>query len=99
MRGIPAILGTADPKLLINDVLDELLEKDSAENLNQKIDAIISRISCHGSIRSGKKLTGDEMNQLLREMEKVPYSAQCNHGRPTFVELKLEDIEKLFGRR
>ena len=69
------------------------------EVLNQKIDSIISRISCHSSIRSGKKLTGEEMNQLLREMEKVPYTAQCNHGRPTFVELKLEDVEKLFGRR
>ena len=99
VRGIPSILGNADPKLLVNDVLDELLEKGSVESISQKIDSIISRISCHGSIRSGKKLTGDEMNQLLRKMEKVPFSAQCNHGRPTFVELKLEDIEKLFGRR
>jgi DNA mismatch repair protein MutL len=66
--------------------------------LQARIDAILSRVACHGSIRSGRRMSAEEMNALLREMEATPHSGQCNHGRPTYVELKLSDIERLFGR-
>jgi len=66
--------------------------------VQEKIEAILSRVACHGSIRSGGRMRADEMNALLREMEATPHSGQCNHGRPTYVELKLSDIERLFGR-
>ena len=99
VRAVPAILGQVDVKLLISDILKELENNGSSKQLDKKIDQILSKISCHGSIRSGRVLNSEEMNNLLREMEKTPASAQCNHGRPTFIELKLTDIEKLFGRR
>ena len=67
--------------------------------LQARLDAILSRMACHGSIRSGRQMRAEEMNALLREMEATPHSGQCNHGRPTYVELKLADIERLFGRR
>ena len=69
------------------------------EQIQDKVEKILSRIACHGSIRSGRRMRGEEMNALLREMESTPHSGQCNHGRPTYVELKLSDIERLFGRR
>ena len=68
-------------------------------SLGRRLDQVCSSIACHGSVRAGRRLTVEEMNALLREMEATPHSGQCNHGRPTYVELKLEDIEKLFGRR
>jgi DNA mismatch repair protein MutL len=83
---------------LIRDILDELGDQGDSTTLQARIDAILSRMSCHGSIRSGRRMRPDEMNALLREMEATPHSGQCNHGRPTYVELKLKDIERLFGR-
>ena len=80
------------------DILDELTDQGDSTQLKSRIDAILSRVSCHGSIRSGRRMQADEMNALLREMEATPMSGQCNHGRPTYVELKLSDIERLFGR-
>jgi len=70
----------------------------SSQLVQEKIEAILSRVACHGSIRSGRWMRAEEMNALLREMETTPHSGQCNHGRPTYVELKLSDIERLFGR-
>ena len=99
VRETPAILGACDPAALVRDIADELADGGGSRSLQEKIEAILSRIACHGSVRSGRRLNGDEMNALLREMEATPHSGQCNHGRPTYVELKLADIEKLFGRR
>ena len=98
IRGVPSLLGLSDLKGLIVDIIDELVVSGQTASIDTRIDAIISRISCHGSIRSGRRLNAQEMNKLLRQMESTPFAAQCNHGRPTFVELKLSDIEKLFGR-
>ena len=98
VRSVPSLLGLGDIKNLINDLIEELLVLGHFESLERRVDAIISRISCHGSIRSGRVMNAQEMNQLLRQMEATPFSAQCNHGRPTFIELNLSDIEKLFGR-
>lgn len=99
VRAVPAILGQPDARALVADVLDELADLGTTASLQAKMDAILSRMSCHGSIRSGRSLHPAEMNALLREMEATPLSGQCNHGRPTYVELKLHDIERLFGRR
>jgi DNA mismatch repair protein MutL len=99
VRETPAILGTVSAKALLEDVLDELADLGHAQSLQAKIEAILSRMACHGSIRSGRQMRAEEMNALLREMEATPHSGQCNHGRPTYVELKLHDIERLFGRR
>jgi len=98
VRETPAILGTVDARALVLDILDELTDKDESNAVQARIEAILSRIACHGSIRSGRWMRGEEMNALLREMEQTPHSGQCNHGRPTYVELKLSDIERLFGR-
>ncbi|MEO1563084.1 MAG: DNA mismatch repair endonuclease MutL [Pseudomonadota bacterium] len=98
VQAIPAILGQPDPKALVADILDELLDQSTSTALTARIDAVLSRMACQGSVRSGRQMRGDEMNALLREMEATPYSGQCNHGRPTYVELKLSDIERLFGR-
>ena len=94
----PAILGEINAKAIIMDILDELADVGSTQSVQDKIEAILSRIACHGSIRSGRRMHAEEMNALLREMENTPHSGQCNHGRPTYVELKLTDIERLFGR-
>ena len=99
VRETPALLGVVNAENLIKDILDELNDSDRSEILKIKIDAILSRISCHGSIRSGRRLKIDEMNALLREMEITPHSGQCNHGRPTYVELSLSDVERMFGRK
>lgn len=99
VRATPAVLGLVDANALVNDILDELTDTGTADTLQSRIDAVLSRMACHGSIRSGRRMSGEEMNALLREMEATPRSGQCNHGRPTYVELKLHDIEKLFGRR
>ncbi len=99
VRETPAILGEVDARGLLRDILDELADLGEAQALKARIDAILSRMACHGSVRSGRRMRAEEMNALLREMEATPHSGQCNHGRPTYVELKLADIEKLFGRR
>lgn len=94
----PALLGRADVTGLICDLADGLADWGTAELVQQRLDAVIARMACHGSVRSGRHLRVDEMNALLREMEKTPHSGQCIHGRPTYVELKKADIERLFGR-
>ena len=99
LRETPAILGTVSAAALIRDVLDELADLGRSDMLQARIEAILSRMACHGSVRSGRHLRPDEMNALLREMEATPHSGQCNHGRPTYVELQLHDIERLFGRK
>jgi DNA mismatch repair protein MutL len=98
VRETPAILGTVSAAALLRDVLDELADTGHSQLVQAKIEAILSRMACHGSVRTGRQMRADEMNALLREMEETPHSGQCNHGRPTYVELKLSDIERLFGR-
>lgn len=98
VRETPAILGEVNAQRLIRDICDELTDQNNSQTVQNQIEAILSRVACHGSIRSGRRMQADEMNALLREMEATSYSGQCNHGRPTYVELKLADIEKLFGR-
>ncbi|WP_323783353.1 DNA mismatch repair endonuclease MutL [Leisingera sp.] len=98
VRETPAILGEVNAEAMIKDILDELSDQGESQLVQVKIEAILSRVACHGSIRSGRRMRGEEMNALLREMEATPHSGQCNHGRPTYVELKLADIERLFGR-
>jgi DNA mismatch repair protein MutL len=98
VRETPAILGEVNAEKLLRDVLDELADFGGSKLVQEKIEAILSRVACHGSIRSGRWMRAEEMNALLREMEETPHSGQCNHGRPTYVELKLADIERLFGR-
>ncbi len=99
VREVPAILGDADIQTLVRDLADELAELDEGLGLKERIDHVLATIACYGSVRSGRRLKAEEMNALLREMEATPHSGQCNHGRPTYVELKLSDIERLFGRR
>ena len=99
VRETPAILGTVSAAALLRDVLDELTDLGHSGQVQARMEAILSRMACHGSVRAGRRMRGDEMNALLREMEATPHSGQCNHGRPTYVELKLADIERLFGRR
>ena len=99
VREIPSILGDINIKNLVIDIVDELEEFGSSTVLEDKLGHICGTIACHSSVRSGRTLRIEEMNALLREMEATPHSGQCNHGRPTYVELKLSDIEKLFGRR
>ncbi len=98
IRGIPAVLGDICPKTLLIDLLDDLENFDSPESLENKIDKVFSSMACHGSVRSGRILKYEEMDTLLREMENTPNSDQCNHGRPTYLKLDLEKINKLFGR-
>ena len=98
VRETPAILGTINAEALLRDILDELDDTGDTLTVQSRIEAVLSRIACHGSIRSGRQMRAKEMNALLREMEATPHSGQCNHGRPTYVELKLSDIERLFGR-
>ena len=99
VREIPALISGADTKKLIKDLASEINEWGNAFSLTDKLHHICATIACHGSVRAGRKLNIEEMNRLLRDMEKTPHSGQCNHGRPTYVELKLKDIEKLFARR
>jgi DNA mismatch repair protein MutL len=99
VRELPAMLGDTDIKKLIRDLADDIAETNSALSLKERLEEIAGTLACHTSVRAGRRLTGEEMNALLREMEATPHSGQCNHGRPTYVELKLSDIERLFGRR
>jgi DNA mismatch repair protein MutL len=98
VRETPGLLGQADVDGLVRDIADGLAEWDSSEALGDRLDAIIARMACHGSVRAGRVLRVDEMNALLREMERTPHSGQCIHGRPTYVELKKSDLERMFGR-
>ena len=99
VREVPALLGQTDVRALINDLADDLVEMDNNLSLRERLEEVCSTMACHGSVRAGRQLNNEEMNALLREMEVTPHSGQCNHGRPTYVKLKLADIEKLFGRR
>ena len=99
VRETPALLGETDVRGLIRDIADDLAENGQALALKERLEDVCSTMACHGSVRAGRRLTATEMNALLREMEVTPHSGQCNHGRPTYVELKLADIERLFGRR
>lgn len=98
VRETPAILGEVNSDALLKDIADEIADTGTTQTVTDRIEAILSRMACHGSIRSGRRMTAPEMNALLREMEATPHSGQCNHGRPTYVSLKLADIERLFGR-
>ena len=99
VRETPALLGDTDVQGLIRDIADDLAEHGAALTLKERMAEVCGTMACHGSVRSGRILTAPEMNALLRQMEATPHSGQCNHGRPTYVELKLHDLEKLFGRR
>jgi DNA mismatch repair protein MutL len=99
VRETPALLGHIDAAGLLKDLVDDIAELGEAHALKERLEEVCSSMACRGSVRAGRRLTGEEMNALLRHMEATPFSGQCNHGRPTYVELKLADIEKLFGRR
>lgn len=99
VREVPALLGQSDVKSLVRDLAEELAELGDALSLKEKLEDVCGTMACHGSVRAGRSLSVEEMNALLRQMEATPHSGQCNHGRPTYVELKLADIERLFGRR
>ena len=98
VQTIPAILGQINVEKLVLDIVDELSDGGTIQSLNSKMETILSRVACHGSVRTGRRMQAAEMNALLREMESTPYSGQCNHGRPTYVSLSMTDIAKLFGR-
>jgi len=99
VRETPALLGEMNIQSLLRDLADDISEYDEALSLKEKFEHVCGTMACHGSVRAGRRLNGAEMNALLRQMEDTPHSGQCNHGRPTYVELKLADIERLFGRR
>lgn len=99
VRETPSMLGEIDVQQLIRDLADEIAEHDTSDGLKAILDHVAATMACHGSVRSGRRLKPDEMNALLRQMEDTPGSGTCNHGRPTYIELKLADIERLFGRR
>jgi DNA mismatch repair protein MutL len=99
VRETPALLGEADVKGLVKDLAADIAGEGQGLALKERLEAVCATMACHGSVRAGRRLAPEEMNALLRDMEATPYSGQCNHGRPTYVELKLNDIERLFGRR
>ena len=104
VREVPALIGDADVTGLVRDLASEIVNETGPATgtglaLKERLEEVCATMACHGSVRSGRRLTPEEMNALLREMEATPYSGQCNHGRPTYVELKLSDIERLFGRK
>jgi len=99
VREVPALIGQSEVKNLLQDLADELAELGHSVALKERLADICSTMACHGSVRAGRRLSPEEMDALLRQMESTPYAGQCNHGRPTYVELKLADIERLFGRR
>jgi len=98
VRALPGALAKADPQALLQDLADDLAQHGEALLLDEKIEHVLATMACHGSVRAGRVLSVAEMNALLREMERTPRSGQCNHGRPTWVKLSMEDVEKLFGR-
>lgn len=99
VRETPSMLGETNVQQLVRDLADEIADNDTVETLKERLDRIAATMACHGSVRSGRLLKAEEMNALLRQMEATPGSGTCNHGRPTYIELKLADIERLFGRR
>jgi DNA mismatch repair protein MutL len=99
VRETPSLLGEIDAGAMVRDLAEHMAEWDEALPLERRLMHVAATLSCHGSVRAGRRLKPEEMNALLREMEATPNSGQCNHGRPTYVELKLADIERLFGRR
>ena len=99
VRETPSLLGEVDVRGLLRDLAEHMAEWDDELPLERRLLHVSATMACHGSVRAGRRLKPDEMNALLREMEAVPNSGQCNHGRPTYVELKLSDIERLFGRK
>ena len=99
VREVPAVLGQTDVQGLIKDLADDVSELGEGLGLSERIEHVLATMACYGSVRSGRRLRSEEMNALLREMEATPHSGQCNHGRPTYVGLSLNDIERLFGRR
>ncbi|MBA3446491.1 MAG: DNA mismatch repair endonuclease MutL [Pseudaminobacter sp.] len=99
VRETPSMLGETNVAQLVRDLADEIADNDTTDTLKDRLDRIAATMACHGSVRSGRRLKPDEMNALLRQMEATPGSGTCNHGRPTYIELKLSDIERLFGRR
>ena len=99
LRETPSLLGEIDGAGLVRDLAEHMSEWDETLPLERRLMQVASSMACHGSVRAGRRLKPEEMNALLREMEATPNSGQCNHGRPTYVELKLTDIERLFGRR
>jgi DNA mismatch repair protein MutL len=98
VREVPAALEGGDIAALIKDIADDLAELGSTMAIEDKINRLLATAACHHSVRAGRQLRVEEMNALLREMEVTPNSGACNHGRPTWIELKLSDIERLFGR-
>ena len=98
VRAVPSTLGKSNPAALLRDIDDDLAKHGEALLLGEKLDLVLATMACHGSVRAGRTLSVAEMNALLREMERTPRSGQCNHGRPTWVKLSMEDVEKLFGR-
>jgi DNA mismatch repair protein MutL len=99
VRETPSMLGAVDAQQLVRDLADEVAEWDRATSLRDRLDRLASTMACHGSVRAGRRLKPAEMDALLREIEATPNASECNHGRPTYIELKLADIERLFGRR
>ena len=99
VREMPSLLGDTDIAGVVRDLADEILQADEAQSLKERLEHVCATMACYGSVRAGRRLKADEMNALLRDMESTPNSGQCNHGRPTYIELKLSDIEKLFSRR
>jgi len=99
VRAMPAALGAPEPAPLLRDLVDEFTEENEETTLSARLDAVVARMACHGSIRAGRRLTSDEMSALLRQIETTPRAATCSHGRPTALKLSKADIEALFGRR
>ncbi len=99
VREVPALIPGLDLRALVRDLADELAEWGDALALRERVESVCGTLACHASVRAGTRLTPNEMDALLRQMEATPNSGQCNHGRPTYVELALGDIERLFGRR
>jgi DNA mismatch repair protein MutL len=99
VREVPAAIASGDVAGLVRDIADHIAEWGGPLALERAADRVLATFACHHSVRAGRRLKPEEMNALLRDMERTPGSGQCNHGRPTYVELKLADIERLFGRR
>ena len=99
VRATPAMLGAIDCRKLVTDIADDLAGYDAALGLNEKLELVAATMACHGAVRAGRTLSVAEMNALLRTMEVTPHSGQCNHGRPTWVKLAMDDVERLFGRK